>query len=168
MGIQLNTPVEHIPGILPLKADLLKKSLGVFFVQDLISHYPFRYIDKSKIYQIREVTEQIAYIQLYGKIEDLRIEGEGAKKRLVANFEDPSGEMQLVWFQGIEWHRKNLLTGKKYLIFGKPQKFGRNFSITHPEIKQIDDISKVDISGFQPVYNTSESMKKKRIGQQWD
>ncbi len=163
MGIQLNTPVEHIPGILPLKADLLKKNLGVFFVKDLISHYPFRYIDKSKIYQIREVTEQVAFIQLYGKIEDIRIEGEGPKKRLVANFEDPSGEMQLVWFQGIEWHRKNLLAGKKYLIFGKPQKFGRNFSITHPEIKQIDDLSTVDISGFQPVYNTSESMKKKGL-----
>ncbi len=164
--LYLHTLIDQIPGLLPVKADMLKKSLGLFTVGDVISHYPYKYIDKSKVYGVNEINENVSFIQLSGIIEDIRIEGEGYKKRLVAEFEDQTGSIQLVWFQSIEWHKKRLISGKQYLVFGKPNKFGNKYSITHPEVKQILSDQEIELSGFQPIYTTSETMKKRGMDSQ--
>ena len=128
MGIQLNTPVEHIPGILPLKADLLKKNLGVFFVKDLISHYPFRYIDKSKIYQIREVTEQVAFIQLYGKIEDISTTSYDEDGNVEISIDSEEIDGQKSWGRRTIKHLVGMTVS--YIVSGKREQGYKGFNHT--------------------------------------
>ena len=161
--LRLHSPIDQIPGLIPAKCELLKKAFNIFIIHDLIHHYPFRYIDKSKVYTTKEVNENSQYIQLYGKISNLSVIGLGSKRRLTAKFSDKSGEIELVWFQGISYYEKGFDTQASYLIFGKPSKFGNKFNIVHPEIRKAlpEDIEK--LSGFQPLYPSSEAMKKKGL-----
>ncbi len=164
--LKLSSPIEFITGLATAKCELLKKNFQIFTVYDLLHHYPFRYIDKSKVYQVEEVDENLQYIQLYGTISQFQMIGEGAKRRLTAKLRDASGEIELVWFQGIQYYQKGILPTDHYLLFGKPQKFGNKYTIAHPEIRKAlpEDISK--LSGFQPLYPSSEAMKKKGLDSQ--
>ena len=161
--LKLSSPIDSITGLAPAKCELLKKNFQIFTVYDLLHHYPFRYIDKSKVYQVAEVDENFQYIQLYGTISQFQMIGEGAKRRLTAKLIDASGEIELVWFQGIQYYQKSISQTDTYLLFGKPQKFGNKYTIAHPEIRKAlpEDISK--LSGFQPLYPSSEAMKKKGL-----
>ncbi len=159
--LRISSPIESIPNLIPAKCELLKKAFNIYTVHDLIHHYPFRYIDKSKVYSTREISENSQYIQLFGKIRDVKIIGDGPKKRLTARFEDEQGELELVWFQGIQFYMKGFGENDTYIVFGKPNKFGNKFNIVHPEIRKAlpSDIEK--LTGFQPIYPTTEAMKKK-------
>ena len=133
--------------------------MNIFTWNDLIHHFPFRYVDKSKFYRIEEINEDTQYIQIKGVLKSMQLIGANRKRRLQGTFEDDSGSIDLVWFAKTDWIQKALKTGVEYVVYGKPKKFGRSFSITHPEIKTAGEIVKQNHS-LEPVYNTTEKMKK--------
>ena len=153
------TPIEFLKGIGPAKADVLKKELGIFTFQDLMFHYPFRYIDRTKYYQIKEVTPELPFIQFVGKLINKQVVGERQGKRLVAQFEDATGMIECVWFQSLKWADKSLIIGTSYLVFGKPTYFGAKANIVHPEIETIANHDQTVATALQPVYNTTEKLK---------
>jgi ATP-dependent DNA helicase RecG len=158
-----DTKIEFLKGVGPQRATLLNKELSIFTFGDLIQHYPFRHEDRSKIYKIRDLTEEMQFIQLKGRIREFTKMGEGAKKRLIGHFFDGTGEIELVWFQGIEWTLKNIKESTEYLIFGKPQAFNRKFSIPHPEMEPYSEEEFEKSSGLQPVYNLTTTLPKKGV-----
>ena len=156
------TPVESLKGVGGRKAEILKKELQVFTLYDLLYYFPYKYVDKSRFYRISEVPMHAqSYLQIKGVITSMQIIGEKRGRRLVALFQDDSGSMELVWFNGIAYMEKNLQLNRPYVVFGKPQLFGQRYSITHPEIQLEEERVNSGISiPFQPFYNTSEKMKR--------
>lgn len=159
----LKTQIEFLKGVGPVKAEVLKKELSIFNYHDLLMYYPYRYIDKSKINKVSEITDDNVYIQLKGKISSLKTIGENRTKRLIAEFWDESGSIELVWFNSVKWIKDYIKSGATYLVFGKPTMFGRKFSITHPEIEEFKPQENAGFIPFQPLYNTSENAKKKGV-----
>ena len=157
------TKIEFIKGIGPQKAAIINKELNIFTFGDLIQYYPFRHEDRSKIYKIRDLQQEMPYIQLKGKIRHFQQIGEGPKKRLIGNFFDGTGEIELVWFNRLDWILKNIIESKEYLVFGKPSVFNNRFSITHPELEEFNREEFEKSPGLQPVYNLTEKIKKKYI-----
>ncbi|UZR94248.1 ATP-dependent DNA helicase RecG [Chondrinema litorale] len=155
-----DTKIEFLKGVGPQKADLLKTELSIFTFGDLIQHFPFRHEDRTKFYSISEIHENLPYVQLKGRIVNVSTVGERRKKRLVARFDDGSGAVDLVWFQGIPWISKKLKPGYEYIAFGKPQRFGRTMSISHPELEEVT-IETEQKGGLEPVYSTTEKLKNK-------
>jgi ATP-dependent DNA helicase RecG len=162
MSTNLEAQIDFLKGVGSRKAELLKKDFGIFTFNDLLHYYPYKYIDKSKFYHIKDLNNNLnTYIQLKGQITKLEILGEGRGRRLVAHFQDETGVIQLVWFNNLksigEWLRKNVT----YIVFGKPTVFGRAINITHPELREeeTEEDPKLRIP-FQPFYNTSEKAKK--------
>jgi len=157
----LKTPVEYLKGVGTQRADILKKDLSIFTYQNLLEHYPFRYIDRTRFYKIRELTGELPAVQVLGRIVSKEIIGEKQAKRLVANFKDDTGSMELVWFQGIRWMDKVIQPGAVFMIFGKPTIFNGRISITHPEIElyQPKAENKGNLS-LQPVYGSTEKLKQ--------
>ncbi|CAN5185454.1 ATP-dependent DNA helicase RecG [soil metagenome] len=157
-----DTSIEFLKGVGPQRAALLQKELKIFTFGDLIQHYPFRYEDRTKFYSVREINEEMPYVQIIGKISGFEVIGLGFKKRLVGHFSDGTGSMDLVWFQGVPWVQQKIKTGIEYVVFGKPNLFGKTFSIAHPEIEPAS--TKSEKGGFlQPVYPLSEKLRTKRI-----
>ncbi|RZL10813.1 MAG: ATP-dependent DNA helicase RecG, partial [Pedobacter sp.] len=157
----LDTNIEFLKGVGPKRAELLQKELGIFTCEQLLSLYPFRYIDRTRFYKINELDEELPYVQILGRITAKEEIGEKHKKRIVAKLSDETGVMELVWFQSLKWVTENILTGKVYIIFGKPSLFNGNFSISHPEVETYPRVS--NIIGnlhLQPVYSTTEKLKK--------
>ncbi len=154
----LDKKIEFLKGVGPKRAELLNKELGIFTFSDLLNHFPFRYEDRSVFYQIIQLNEQLPYVQIKGVITRLETVGEGRKKRLHAYFSDTTGEMTLVWFKGLQWVEKKLKVGEQYLVFGKPAKFGRLYSIAHPDFEPLTAQQSVK-AGLQPVYHTTEKLK---------
>lgn len=146
----------------PQRAALLQKELKIFTFGDLIQHYPFRHEDRTRFYKVSEVTEEMPYVQVKGKI--LRFEqiGNRFKKRLVGHFTDGTGSLELVWFQGITWILDKIRPGIEYVVFGKPARYGSTISIAHPEL---EPLVAGDVKGgfLQPVYNVTEKLKTRRI-----
>ncbi len=162
-AIYLNTPIELLPSLTAAKAQSLQKDLNIFTVFDLLTHFPFRYIDKSKVYKTSEISDEMPYIQLIGKISDFKQVGIGHKARLTATFEDEAGEIELVWFKGIQWVTKSITEGKEYIVFGKPQRFANKYNIAHPEIKPYSADLIKDQVGYDPIYSSTEGLKKKYL-----
>ena len=156
------SPVKSLKGVGERKAEILKKELQVFTLYDLLYYFPYKYVDKSRFYRISEVPMHAqSYLQIKGVITGMQVIGEKRGKRLVALFQDDSGSMELVWFNGIAYMEKNLQLNRPYVVFGKPQLFGQRFSITHPEIQLEEERANSGISiPFQPFYNTSDKMKR--------
>lgn len=153
--------LEYLKGAGPRKAEVLKKELGMKSVGDLLRHYPFRYIDRTKYYTISSLREDLPLVQIIGKIVSKQQIGEGGKRRLVAKFADSTGTMELVWFQSIKWVDEGLVVGKSYIAFGKPNFFNGGFSIAHPEIENYPKVEGwIGNSTLQPVYNSTEKLKK--------
>ena len=125
----LESSIEYLKGVGPNRGDLLKKELGIFTFGDLLQYYPFRYVDRSRFYKVNEVTEDIAYVQLKGTITRITSVGEKRTTRLIANFKDETGSIELVWFQSIKWMREALKAGTIYIVFGKPTVFNGKFNI---------------------------------------
>ena len=162
MATFFDTPIEFLKGVGPHRAELIQKELRLFTFGDFIQHYPFRYEDRTKFYQVLEVNETMPYVQLKGKISHCEVIGKGFKKRLTALFTDETGELELVWFQGIQWVLDKIKPGIEYIVFGKPNRFGNKLSIAHPEIELVSN--KNDVGGFlQPVYSITEKLRARHI-----
>lgn len=157
----LETPIEFLKGVGPKKANIFNKEFNIFTYNDLLHLYPYRHIDKSKIYQISDLIAEGAYLQFKGKITSYETIGEQRSKRLVAQFTDGTGTIELVWFNSIKWVENLLQEKREYIIFGKPTLFNHKWNITHPEMidTQTQQNSPVTLA-FQPLYNTSEKAKK--------
>lgn len=156
------TSIEFLKGVGPQRATLLQKDLGLFTFGDLLQYYPFRYEDRTRFYTLAEINETMPAIQVKGKLLRFETIGGKFKKRLVGYFEDRTGEIELVWFQGIPWVLDKIKPGLEYVVFGKPNRFGRTLSIAHPEIEPVT--AKNESTGFlQPVYSITEKLRTRHI-----
>lgn len=157
----LNTPIEYLKGVGPQRGDVLKKELSIFTYKDLLSHYPFRYIDRTKFYKINEAFTDLPYIQILVRLKSFEIVGEKQTKRLVAHAIDDTGEIELVWFKGIKWIEKNLKLNHVYIIFGKVTFFNSKAQMAHPELEIFskENKNRGNLS-LQPVYNSTEKLKQ--------
>jgi len=157
-----DSSLEFLKGVGPQRAALLQKELKLFTFGDLIQYFPFRHEDRTRFYKVNEVNDLMPHVQLKGKITDFEIIGGGFKKRLVGYFEDGSGGLELVWFQGINWVMQKIKPNTEYVVFGKPNRFGNKLSIAHPEIELVTAGN--EKGGFlQPVYNVSEKLKARYV-----
>jgi len=157
----LDTPIEFIKGVGPSRADVLKKDLGLFTFRDMLAHYPFRYIDRTKYFKINQINPDSQYIQIVGRVISKKVIGDKRAKRIVAVFKDETGIMELVWFQSLKWVDENITVGTAYVAFGKPALFNGTFSISHPEMElyQHRPQGRGNLT-LQPVYNSTEKLKK--------
>ena len=162
MSSFFETPIEFLKGVGPQRAEMLKKELSIATYGDLLQHYPFRHEDRTKIYSVSEANESMPTIQLKGRITGFEMPGVARKKRLVGTFTDGTGEIELVWFQGINWVKDKIKTGVEYVVFGKPNRFGRKLSIAHPEIEAVTARTGTD-GQLQPVYSITERLRAKHI-----
>jgi ATP-dependent DNA helicase RecG len=162
MSAFFDTPIEYLKGVGPQRAALLNKELNIFTFGDLIQHYPFRYEDRTRFYNIQEIHEEMPVVQLKGKIRGKEIIGTGIKKRMVCYFGDETGEVELVWFQGIAWVSDKIKTGIEYVVFGKPVRYGNRYSIAHPEI-DLPGAAQEKLGILQPVYPLSEKLRSRKI-----
>ncbi|MFL0161084.1 ATP-dependent DNA helicase RecG [Aquirufa salirivi] len=156
------TDLALLRGITPARLSLLQMELGLFTYGDLIQYFPFRYEDRTAIYPIDQITEQLEHAQFVGRIRYKEKIGQGPKQRLVAQCCDESGCIELVWFQGIKWLEKTLTPGVDYLFYGKPTSFNGQIQITHPEMEVYKGKTQND-TYFHPVYSLTDKLRKKYI-----
>ncbi|MDD3210410.1 ATP-dependent DNA helicase RecG [Bacteroides graminisolvens] len=151
--------IKYLAGVGPQRASLMNKELNIFSLQDLLYYFPYKYVDRSKVYQIREIDGNMPYIQLKGRILSFETIGEGRQRRLIAHFSDGAGVVDLVWFQGIKFIVGKYKVQQEYIVFGKPTVFNGRINLAHPDV---DPVSELVISsmGMQPYYNTTEKMKR--------
>ncbi len=159
----LDSPIEYLKGVGPLRGDLLRKELSIFTFRDLLEHFPNRHIDKTKVNLINEITPQTDFIQVAGTLTDVSVIGEKRGKRLVAQLRDKSGILELTWFQGIQWVQKSLVTGQEYLVYGRTSFFNGKPQITHPEIEPLRDTQADGKPFLEPVYPTTEKLKARGL-----
>lgn len=152
----LQTSIEFLKGVGPQRAELLRKEINIYTFSDLLNYFPFRYIDRSKYHKISDLPYLDSYAQLKGRIVQVSEGGNGKFKKLTAKFQDESGMIDLVWFQGIRWIRPLLKVGVEYQLFGKAKLFGSTWNIPHPELAEYDSITVK--TGLQPVYSSTERL----------
>ena len=159
----IETPIEYLKGVGPSRADLLKKELRIFTYGDLLHHFPFRYIDRSRYYNVKNLNIDLPSVQLKGKF--IRFEEKGQKKgkRLIGYFKDETGIIELIWFKGIKWIKSGIKLDVDYIVFGKISSFKGKFNIVHPEIDAIEKTDK-RFTNLQPVYHSTELLNAKGFG----
>lgn len=150
--------IKYLPGVGPQRAAVLEKELGIRSLHDLLYYFPYKYIDRSRLYYVHEIDGNMPYIQLRGQILSYEEAGEGYRKRLIAHFSDGTGVVDLVWFQGQKFVTGKYKVRTPYIVFGKPTVFGGRVNIAHPDIDPADELVLSNI-GLQPYYNTTEKMK---------
>ena len=155
----LDRPIEYLKGIGPQRAEVLKKELNIFLYKDLLTYFPFRYVDRTKFHTISEAADEMPFIQLRGFLLKMELIGQKNTKRLVVLFKDNTGIIELVWFKSYNWVSKQLKLGAEYIVFGKPSLFNGKFNIPHPEISVITEDLLKQQSAFQSVYNSTEKLK---------
>lgn len=160
----LASPIEYLKGVGPQRAELLKKELNIFTFRDLLEHFPYRHIDKTKVNLIQEITPAMEFVQVAVKLIRLDVVGEGRGKRLVAQVKDATGSMELVWFQGINWIQKTLLPDQSYLVYGRLSFFQQTPQIVHPETEPWAPEKKEGREFLEPVYPTTEKLKARSLG----
>ena len=151
--------IKFLPGVGPKKATLLAAELGIRSVEDLLRHFPYKYVDRSRFYYLHEITENMPYIQLKGQILKFEKIGEGRGQRLSAVFTDGKDTIELLWFQGVKFILEKYKTGVDYVVFGKPASFNGRYNIVHPDIEPLTQQALNGQLGLQPFYNTTEKMK---------
>lgn len=159
----LDQDVMYLPGVGPKKKEILSKELGIQTWRDLLEHFPYKYVDRSRIYRISEISGDMPFVQIRGRMLGYDEYAMGArKKRIVGHFSDGHGVVDLVWFQGAQYIYKNYPIGKELIVFGRPTIYGGRYQFAHPDI---DDASQLQLSdmGMQPYYMTTERMKKAGI-----
>ena len=154
--------IKYLTGVGPQRASLLGKELGIYTLHDLLYYFPYKYVDRSRIYAIHEIDASMPYIQLKGEIVSFETAGEGRGRRLIAHFTDGSGFVDLVWFQGIKYLLNRYKVHKEYLVFGKPTVFNGRINIAHPDIDDAEEVQPSNL-GLQPYYNTTEKMKRSML-----
>ncbi|WP_299365956.1 DUF559 domain-containing protein [Winogradskyella sp.] len=163
MSVNLQTPIDYIKGVGPNRADLLRSELGIDTYQDLINLFPNRYIDRTQYYKINELQHNNAEVQVIGRITGLREVAQKRGRRLVADFRDDTGTMELVWFRGQKWIRESLKIDQPYVIFGKTNWFNGKFSMPHPEMELQSEHEKNLRSAMQAIYPSTEKLSNKGI-----
>jgi ATP-dependent DNA helicase RecG len=160
----LLTPIEYLKGVGPSRGELLRKELGIHKYKDLINFYPNRYIDRTRYYKINELQNNVAEVQIIGKIINVKtVEFGKGRKRLVATFVDDTGQMELVWFQGHKWVRESLKINEVSVIFGKCTSFNGTYNMSHPEIELLSEHEQSLRSAMQPVYPSTETLTNRGI-----
>lgn len=160
----LETPIEYLKGVGPNRGALLRKELGIFKYGDLVNFFPNRYIDRTRYYKINELQNNIAEVQIIGKIINIKtVEFGRNQKRLVATFVDDTGQMDLNWFQGHKWIKESLKLNEVIVIFGKCTQYGSQYSMAHPEIELLSEHEKSLRSAMQPVYPSTETLTNRGI-----
>ena len=151
--------IKYLQGVGPQRATMLNKELNIFSLYDLLYYFPYKYVDRSRLYYIHEIDGNMPYIQLKGQILSFETIGEGRQRRLVAHFSDGTGVVDLVWFQGIKYLMGRYKAHEEYIVFGKPTVFNGRINIAHPDIDPAKDLT-LSAMGLQPYYNTTEKMKR--------
>jgi ATP-dependent DNA helicase RecG len=160
---KLENDISFLKGVGPARADQFRMELGIRTWEDLLMHYPFRYVDKSQFQKVRDVKSDAVAVQLQGTIVRLTEMGEARAKRLVAVFQDETGTMELVWFKGARWLKSSLPVNKPCLVYGKPTEFKGKFNIAHPEVEEIETSRMAAGVGLKPVYSTTEKMSNRGL-----
>ena len=151
--------IKYLQGVGPQRAAMLNKELNIFSLRDLLYYFPYKYVDRSRLYYIHEIDGNMPYIQLKGQILSFETIGEGRQRRLVAHFSDGTGVIDLVWFQGIKYLMGRYKAHEEYIVFGKPTVFNGRINVAHPDIDPAKDLT-LSTMGLQPYYNTTEKMKR--------
>ena len=151
--------IKYLQGVGPQRAAMLNKELNIFSLRDLLYYFPYKYVDRSRLYYIHEIDGNMPYIQLKGQILSFETIGEGRQRRLVAHFSDGTGVVDLVWFQGIKYLMGRYKAHEEYIVFGKPTVFNGRVNMAHPDIDPAKDLT-LSTMGLQPYYNTTEKMKR--------
>ena len=151
--------IKYLQGVGPQRATMLNKELNLFSLHDLLYYFPYKYVDRSRLYYIHEIDGNMPYIQLKGQILSFETIGEGRQRRLVGHFSDGTGVIDLVWFQGIKYLMGRYKAHEEYIVFGKPTVFNGRINVAHPDIDPAKDLT-LSAMGLQPYYNTTEKMKR--------
>jgi len=159
MSELLDTEIKFLPGVGPKRAELLSEEADIHTFRDLVSYFPYKYVDKTRFYNVSELDTDMQYVQLKGKIRRFSTEGGGTAKRLTADFYDETGMVRLVWFKGQRWVLNAYKLEKEYIIFGKPTLFSGAFNIVHPEIEEVEKKALRVSSAYEAQYSTTEKMK---------
>lgn len=155
----LDNPIEYLKGVGPLKGELLRKELNIYTFGDLFNHFPLRHIDKTRVNKINEIKFDTDFVQVKGFITTHEIVGTGRGKRLVAQLHDNTGNLELVWFQGIHWVEKMLEKNVEWLVYGKVSFFNSKPQMAHPEMEISADMQSDGKAFLEPVYPTTEKLK---------
>ena len=155
--------IKFLPGVGPSKAEVLEKELGIKNFGDLLYYFPFKYVDRSKIFPINQLRGDMAYVQVKAQIKGWSFAGQGRKKRLVAIVSDGTGQLELIWFKGLQYVQTNYQINKTYLIYGKPAQFNGRLNMAHPEIEDPAVAKKMLRSPLQGHYNSTEKARKKYL-----
>ncbi|MBS3770606.1 MAG: ATP-dependent DNA helicase RecG [Bacteroidales bacterium] len=158
-----NKDIKYLPGVGPKRAKLLSEELNIRRYGDLLYYFPYKYIDRTRFYNIKDVHPDLANIQIKGKIVKFELAGKPNKRRLIGYFADETGLIKLVWFRGINWIKKSYSLDKDYVIFGKPTVFNQQINIIHPEIESLEEYNSRIQQGLEAHYNTTERLKKNYI-----
>ena len=151
--------IKYLPGVGEQRATLLNRELNIHSLYDLLYNFPYKYIDRSKVFKVAELGGNMQHVQLLGEIRSFEEMGEGASRRLVAHFTDGTAFVDLVWFKGLKFVKNRLQLHKQYVVFGKPSMFNGRVNIAHPDVDDASSL-KLDSMGLQPYYNTTEKMKR--------
>ena len=151
--------IKYLPGVGEQRATLLNRELNIHSLYDLLYYLPYRYVDRSRLFRVNELSGNMPYVQLCGEIRSFEEMGEGASRRLVAHFTDGTGFVDLVWFRALKFVRNRLKIGTKYIVFGKPSLFNGRINIAHPDVDASESVQ-LSTMGLQPYYNTTEKMKR--------
>lgn len=157
--------IKFLPGVGEQRATLLNRELKIYSFYDLLHYYPYRYVDRSRLFLVSELTGNMPYVQLCGEIRSFEEMGEGASRRIIGHFTDGTGFVDLVWFRGLKYLKNRFKLGVKYVVFGKPSLFNGRVNIAHPDVDSAETLQ-LSAMGLQPYYNTTEKMKRSGLNSQ--
>lgn len=158
MSQWLDSDIKYLPGVGPKRAELLGTELGIKTFYDLLYTFPFRYVDRSRFYSVREIDSSSAWIQLRGRITRIEKAGTGRSLRLIARFTDGTGSIDLVFFKGLKWMEEKLQAGPEYIVFGKPSVFGHSWNLVHPEVDLATEEKLSQVGVMMGVYSSTEKL----------
>jgi len=159
----LDTPIEYLKGVGPQRGELLRRELGIYTYGDLLLHFPFRYIDRTRFHLIRDIRQEGEQYQIKGVLRRIETVGEGRAKRLVGTLRDETGAVELVWFQGIAWLERSLKVGREYVVFGRASLFNGRFNFPHPEMEEAAPENAQAAQTFDPVYPSTDKLTQKGL-----
>ena len=158
----IDTPIEFLKGVGPTRAAMLQRELDIYTYGDLLEYFPYRYVDRSQRSTIRDINIDDPYVVLRGTIHDMHTIGEGRSMRLTAQLRDNTGQIELVWFQGIKWIRESLKPDTEYIVMGKPSVFNGHINIAHPDLERADNETASNRK-YIPIYSSTEKLKAKGL-----
>lgn len=160
-----DTHITYLKGVGPKKAKLLVEELDIHTFNDLLNYFPFRYVDKSKFYKVKDITSDAVWFQLKGAITNITSVGDKRTRYITAKFQDETGSIDLVWFRGLKWIKSQFVPGKKYVVFGKPSVFKNHFNFVHPEVEEFEKVQQdISLNRLEGIYNSSEKLKNAGLG----